>query len=58
MALVDGLALVDPREAEVVICDLLSGGQPRAFAVVEVIRRQEVVVPVDRLRVMEWGREG
>jgi hypothetical protein len=34
-----------------------SGGQSRVFAVVEVVRRQEVVVPVNRLRVMGSGPE-
>jgi hypothetical protein len=34
-----------------------SGGQPRVFAVVEVVRRAEVVVPVDKLRVMGSGPE-
>jgi fructoselysine-6-P-deglycase FrlB-like protein len=32
-----------------------SGSQPRVFAVVDVIRRQTVVVPVERLRPLSQG---
>jgi len=32
-----------------------SGSQPRVFAVVDVVRRQTVVVPVERLRPMSEG---
>jgi len=34
-----------------------SGVEPRAFAVVEVVRRQEVIVPVDKLHVIAASNE-
>lgn len=33
-----------------------SGGTPRAFALVEIVRQQTLVVPVEKLRVMEESR--
>ena len=34
-----------------------SGGLSRAFAVIEVVRRQEVIVPVEKLRVVGANNE-
>jgi hypothetical protein len=51
------LGLADEELEGVVVGFSDSGGQPRVFAVVEVVRRQEVVVPVNRLRVMGSGPE-
>jgi hypothetical protein len=47
------LALSAATELEGVVVDFSdSGAQARVFAVVDVIRRQNVVVPVERLQVV------
>ena len=47
------LALSSTSELEGVVINFSdSGTEPRAFAVVDVIRRQNVVVPVEKLRVV------
>ena len=47
------LALSPATELEGVVIDFSdSGSQARAFAVVDVIRRQNVVVPVEKLQVV------
>ena len=47
------LALSSTTELEGVVINFSdSGTEPRVFAVVDVIRRQNVVVPVEKLRVV------
>lgn len=46
-------ALITTREIEGVVADFSDSGlQPRAFAVVDIIARQSVVVPVEKLEIL------
>lgn len=46
-------ALTTAREIEGVVADFSDSGlQPRAFAVVDVIARQSVVVPIEKLEIL------
>jgi hypothetical protein len=53
------LAIEEDQELEGTILDFSdSGSKPRIFAVVEVVRTQSYIVPVERLEVIEANLAG